>query len=344
MAAPRFKVGLTRDLLDSAGRPCFGTEPLQLLDAVPGLQWEFIPEAVAQITPALTQRYDAIYVNTPRVGAGSFAERAPRVRVIARHGVGFDSVDLPTLNARGVLLTNTPAAVRRPVATMAMTFVLALAQKLLVKHELTRAGRWHERMDHMGQGLAGKTLGLVGAGGIGFETLRLALAFDMQVLAADPYVDANAIAAAGGTRVALDELLQRSDFVVVTCLLDAGTHHLIDGARLALMKRSAYLVNVARGPIVDEAALIDALRSGSIAGAALDVFEQEPVSLDNSLLEMTNVITTPHALCWTDECFGAIARSGLGAIVEVLEGRLPLHIVNREVLSHPDVRRWFGKR
>ena len=337
-----FRVGLTRDLRNAAGEPTFGAEALARLDQTPGLSWEYIAEPVSSITPALTARFDALYVNSPRVGADSFGAEPPRVKLIARHGVGYDSVDVATLSARGVLLTNTPDAVRRPVATMALTLVLALAQKLLIKDKLTRSGRWNQRVEHMGQGLTGKTLGLVGAGGIGLETMGLARAFDLRVLAADPYADAQVVAARGGTLVPLDTLLREADFVVLACLLNPATHHLINAARLALMKRSAYLINVARGPIVDETALIACLQAQGIAGAALDVFEQEPVASDNPLLAMDNVIVTPHSLCWTDECFGAIARSGLGAVADVCGHTVPTHVVNREALAHPVLRQWFG--
>lgn len=337
-----FKVGLTRDLLNSAGEPSFGAAPLALLDDAAHLEWEFIPEGVDVLTPELMARYDAIYVNAPKVSARSFDDATPRVKIIARHGVGYDSVDVPSLTARGVVLTNTPVAVRRPVATMTMTFVLALAQKLMTKDRLTRTGRWAERTNHMGQGLTGKVIGLIGAGSIGLECIRLARAFDMEALAADPFVQASVVAQQGGSLVSLDALLQRSDFVVVTCLLTDATRHLVNAQRLAQMKPSAYLINVARGPIVDEAALVDALQRGVIAGAALDVFEHEPVHPDNPLLAMDNVIVTPHALCWTDECFDAIARSGLGSIVDLLAHRIPAHVVNRDVLMRPEVERWFG--
>ena len=328
-----FRVGLTRDLRNAAGEPTFGAEALARLDQTPGLSWEYIAEPVSSITPELTARFDALYVNSPRVGADSFGAEPPRVKLIARHGVGYDSVDVAALSARGVLLTNTPDAVRRPVATMALTLVLALAQKLLIKDKLTRSGRWNQRVEHMGQGLTGKTLGLVGAGGIGLETMGLARAFDLRVLAADPYADAQVVAARGGTLVPLDTLLREADFVVLACLLNPSTHHLINAARLAPMKRSAYLINVARGPIVDETALIACLQAQGIAGAALDVFEQEPVAPDNPLLAMDNVVVTPHGICFTDECMHGLAESAFRAVLEVAAGRTPPFVVNPDALN-----------
>ena len=337
-----FRVGLTRDLLSSSGIPSFGAGPLTLLDACPALQWEFIEDDVGEITPDLVARYDALYVNAPRVTAASIGRADRRAMIVARHGVGYDSVDVPALTRAGIVVTNTPIAIRRPVATMAITFVLALAQRLFEKDRLTRAGGWTRRTDYMGQGLTGKVLGIVGAGGTGRETIKLAKPFELEVLAADPYADPAEVAAMGAHLVSLDELLARSDFVVLTCLLDDSTRHMIDARRLAAMKRTAYLVNVARGPVVDELALIQALREGALAGAALDVFEQEPVAPDNPLLAMSNVIVTPHSLCWTDECFDAIARAGLGSIVDFALHRAPRSVVDRKALEHPAVRAWLA--
>jgi D-3-phosphoglycerate dehydrogenase len=334
----KLRVGLTRDILDARGEPAFGRAALDILDAADDLQWEYLPEPVREITAEHAARYDALYVNTPRVPAAAVARGDRRLRVVARHGVGFDSVDVPAMTRAGVVVTNTPSSMPRPVATVALTFVLALAGKLLQKDRLTRAGRWHARMDHMGTGLTGRTIGVVGAGRIGKELLRMARVLDVALLATDPNVDAIELGYLGARKVDLDTLVAGADYVVVCCALDASTRHLLGSAQFARMKPTAYFVNVARGPIVDEPALIDALRRGRLAGAALDVFETEPVAPDNPLLAMDNVIVTPHSLCWTDECFHHMAVTGLASIVDALAGRRPRFIVNPEVLSHPDVR------
>jgi phosphoglycerate dehydrogenase-like enzyme len=326
VSAP-FRVGLSRDILAGNGEPSFGRGPLALLDADPRIAWEFVPDPVDEITPDIMARYDGLYVNSPRVTAASVARDDVRVKIVARHGVGYDSVDVPALARRGVIATNTPIAVRRPVAVAALTFILALAGKLVEKDRLTRSGRWHERTSHMGLGLTTRTLGVIGAGGIGRELLALARPFGWKMLAADPYVDPPAVTAIGAELVPLEQLLQASDFVVATVLLNEQTRHLMNAPRFALMKRSAYFVNLSRGPIADEAALIDALRERTIAGAGIDVFEQEPVAADNPLLRMDNVLVTPHALCWTDECFDAIAREGLGCIVDFANGRTPASVI-----------------
>lgn len=339
----RFRVALMRDILNSRGEPAFGRAALKILDVAPDLDWEYLPSVVPAIDADHAARYDAIYVNTARVPAAAVARADCRLRVVARHGVGYDSVDVAAMTRAGVVVTNTPSSMPRPVATIALTFLLALAGKLFLKDRLTRSGRWHERMDNMGLGLTGRTLGVVGAGRIGRELLRMARTFDLKLLAADPQVDAIELAYLGARKVSLAELMQQSDFVVICSLLAPGTHHLIDATALREMRPDAYLINVARGPIVDEAALIEALRDHRIAGAALDVFEQEPIDPANPLLTMDNVIVTPHSLCWTDECFHNMASTGLTSIVDALAGRRPEFVVNPEVFGHARVQAWLAR-
>jgi D-3-phosphoglycerate dehydrogenase len=337
----KLRVGLTRDILDSRGEPAFGRAALEILDRDSNLEWEYLPAVVPEIGPELAAQYDALYVNIARVPAAAVERADCRLRVVARHGVGYDSVDVAAMTRAGVLVTNTPTSMPRPVATTALTFVLALAGKLFLKDRLTRSGRWHERMDNMGLGLSGRTLGVVGAGGIGKELLRMARVFDLKLLATDPVANDVELGYIGARKVDLDTLMRESDFVVICCLLNEHTRHLIGAEALAMMKPTSYLINVARGPIVDEKALIDVLRKRCIAGAALDVFEQEPVDPANPLLTLDNVIVTPHSLCWTDECFHNMASTGLRSIVDALNGRIPEFLVNRAVLQHPRAAEWF---
>jgi D-3-phosphoglycerate dehydrogenase len=339
--AGRLRVGITRDILDARGEPAFGRKPLALLDGAGALDWEYLPEVVPHLTPDHAARYDAVYVNTARVPSSAVARDDCRLKIVARHGVGYDSVDVPAMTAAGIVVTNTPSSMPRPVATIALTFILALAGKLMLKDRLTRSGRWHERMENMGRGLTGRTLGVIGAGRIGKELLRMARTFELDLLAADPKVDAVELGYLGARKVDMDTLLAQSDFVVVCCLLDASTRHLIAAPQFARMRADSYFINVARGPIVDEAALIAALSRRQFAGAALDVFEQEPVDPANPLLAMDNVIVTPHSLCWTDECFHNMATTGLTSIVDALAGRRPQFVVNPEVLGHPRVQGWL---
>jgi phosphoglycerate dehydrogenase-like enzyme len=333
-----FRVGVTSDLFDQRGEPTFGREPLKALDVV---QWEKLQPGLREITSQHAESFDALYVNSLRVAAGVVDTPNLRLKLVSRHGVGYDSVDVPAMTRAGVLVANTPNAVPRPVATIAVTFILALSHRLFVKDRLTREGRWAERVEHMGTGLTGRTLGVVGAGGIGKELLRMARVFDLKLLAADPHVDSRTIEGFGAKKVTLDDLMAQSDFVVIACLLNEETRHLIGARQLALMKPTAYLINVARGPIVDERALYEALSARRIAGAGLDVFEEEPTPASNPILKLDNVIVTPHALAWTDELFDNIARTAIGAILAVAAGRRPQFVVNPDVLSHPRAKGWL---
>jgi D-3-phosphoglycerate dehydrogenase len=334
-----FKVGVSADLFDSRGEPTFGREPLSLLDS---LSWEKLPPGLRAITPAHAEAYDALYLNSQKVDSSSVATSNLRLKLISRHGVGYDAIDIPAMTKAGVLVANTPDAVRRPVATIALLMILALSHRLFTKDRLTREGRWNERVEHMGMGLTGRTLGVVGAGGIGKELLKMARVFDLRLLATDPYVDFATIESLHARKHTLDELMIESDLVVITCLLNDETRKLIGARQLALMKPTAYLINVARGPIVDEQALYEALSARKIAGAALDVFEEEPTPASNPLLKLDNVIVSPHALAWTDELFSSIARTAIGALLSAHAGRRPQFVVNPEALSHGRVRGWLS--
>ncbi|MBA7695996.1 Glyoxylate/hydroxypyruvate reductase B [subsurface metagenome] len=240
-------------------------------------------------------------------------------------------VDVPALTNAGVMLGITPNAVRRPMAAAIITFVLALSMRLLTKDKLAREGRWAEKANYHGYGLTGKTLGSIGVGNIGHEMFRLVKPFGMRHIAYDPYVTQEVVAEVDVGLVGMDTLLAESDFVNISCLLNEETHHLIGEKELRKMKKTAFLINTARGPIVDEAALIKALQEGWIRGAGLDVFEQEPTSPDNPLLKMDNVILAPHALSWTDEIFMGEWDEILERISQIIRGEVPESLVNREV-------------
>ncbi len=329
-----FKIASTRDLMTADGKACFPEHAFDVLKQEPAITWEWLPQDIAEITPDIMARYDGLHVNLPLVTANSVAGNDCRCRIVARNGVGYDTVDLDAMTRHGVIVTNTPIAVRRPVAVATMTLLFALAGRLFEKDRLVRAGRWNDRVDFMGYGLTSRTLGLIGAGSIGQEIMRLAQPFFGRIVASDPFVEASAIATAGGEKLAFEDVLAQSDFIVVCCLLTDETRHLIDDAAFARMKRSAFYLNVGRGPIHDEAALVRALQDNRIAGAGLDVTEVEPITGDSPLLAMDNTIITPHALCWTDECFADIAATALQSIVDVAQGRRPKHVVNSEAAAH----------
>lgn len=340
MTASPARIGLTADLFDASGAPIFGTAALALLDGH-GFSWDRLPPDGGVLDAGILSAYDALFVGAAKVSETALAGEGGRLRVIARNGVGYDALDLDALTRRGILVTNTPLAVRYPVATTALAFLLALSLKLPQRVRMVREGRFGERGNMLGIGLPGRTVGIVGLGGIGLEIVRQLQPHGVRILGADPVRTPAELAGTGVELVPLAELLAQSDFVVIACLLDTSTFHLIDAERLALMKPTAFLINVARGAIVEEAALIAALQAGTIAGAGIDVFESEPVAADNPLLAMENVIPTPHSLCWTDTFMAEVGRTAIESIVDVLEGRLPRHIVNRAAVEQARVRGWL---
>jgi D-3-phosphoglycerate dehydrogenase len=330
-----FRVGLTRDFLNPDGSIGFGDIGLHLLDGKPGLSYEFLAENTRELSADQICDYDALAVLAPRITAATL-EGADRLAVIARYGVGYDSVDVPACTAKGVALTITPDGVRRPVALNVMTFLLALTHRLFEQDRALRAGEgWTRKLELMGYGLTNKRLGLIGLGNIGSEVARLAKPFGLVAIAFDPYVDPARAAELGVELVDLDTLLATADFVSVHCALTPETRHLLNAERLALMKPSAFLINTARGPIVDQVALTNALSERRIRGAGLDVFEQEPVDPTDPLFALDNVIATPHALCWTDEFALLTGRSAMESILAIASGDMPKYVVNKEVGDVP---------
>ena len=332
---PAFRVALSADFRKPDGSPSFPEFDLAPLKEHPDIDLFYL-EPEDEISAAQLVDVDALVLLTPRVGAASLSPNG-RLAVVARFGVGYDNVDLAACSAHDVAVVITPEGVRRPVAVSILTFIVALSGKLFVKDALARRGPagWAEKTVHNGVGLVGLTLGSVGMGNIGAEMFRLARPLDMRFIAHDPYADPSLAAELGVTLTDLDTVFSQSDFVCVNCPLSDETHHLVDAKRLNQMKSSAYLINTARGPIVDQEALTDVLREGRIAGAGIDVFEQEPPNADDPLLALDNVIVTPHALCWTDQLFAGSGAADVRAVMAVMAGRIPAGVVNRDVVGRP---------
>ena len=324
-----FRVGVTRDLVRPDGSTVYD---LSALD-VPAVEWEPLPEHGRELGADHLTGFDAVLVFSPRVGPGALAGEE-RPLVLARIGVGYDSVDVAACTERGVLLTITPDGIRRPMAQAAMAFVLALAHRLRSLDSHVREGGW-DRFANVGVGLEGKTLGLVGLGNVGRDLVRLAAPFGLRLLASDPYARD---VPEGVELVQLESLLGESDFVVLVCPLTEETRHLIDAGKLELMRQSACLINIARGPVVDQAALTAALAERRIAGAALDVFEPEPIAADDPLLALDNVLLAPHSVGLLDQTFELSGRSACESVLAVAAGRVPRYVVNPEALRHPRLR------
>lgn len=340
MPAP-FRVGLTGDFLHPDGTPVFQGKDfgLGVLDAEPGIAYEFFAEHREEVTPDQIASYDAVIAYTPRWTANSF-RGAERLTVLARFGVGYDMIDVAACTEHDIILAITPEGVRRPMAEGVLTLVLALAKEIFPKNRVLLEGRWLEHKTIYGSCLTGKILGSIGLGNIASDLMRLLEPFGMaRRLAYDPYCPADRAAQMGVTLVDLDRLLKESDFVCINCMLTPQTRGLIGGRAFSLMKPTAYLVNTSRGAIVDPKALAEALRSRRIRGAALDVFETEPIPMDDPLLELDNVILLPHAVGWTDECVLGNGRGACDAALNVFRGLAPSHVVNREVLERPGLLR-----
>jgi D-3-phosphoglycerate dehydrogenase len=256
------------------------------------------------------------------------------LKVIARHGVGYDNIDVKAATARKIPVCITPRANALSVAEHVIALMLALAKRMLPFDAATRKNEWEVRNSYSAFDLDGKRLGILGMGRVGMLVCQKAkAAFNMEILAYDPLVPKEAMEKAGARVAAISEILKASDFVTLHVPSMAETKGLIGAAQLKTMKRSAFLINCARGPIVDEAALVAALKAGTIAGAGLDVFDPEPPKADNPLFGLPNVVLSPHSAGLTVECVIRMATHAAQAIIDVLEGRRPEGVINPEALK-----------
>jgi D-3-phosphoglycerate dehydrogenase len=260
--------------------------------------------------------------------------------VVARTGVGYDVIDVPAATELGVIVVNIPDIWVREVANHALALMLAWNRKIVTLDRQVHAGVWSAGVPGERTGsLHGETVGIVGLGNIGSAFARRVAAFETKVIAHDPYVDDARFAALGVERVTLEALAERADYVSVHTLLNAETRHLIGEAFFRRMKPTAILINTSRGPVVDEAALAKALTEKRLAGAALDVWEREPVAADNPLLRMDNVIATPHAAYFSSPAVAQVPRRCGEEVARALRGQRPVNVVNPEVYAPGAVRR-----
>jgi phosphoglycerate dehydrogenase-like enzyme len=334
----RFRVALTGDFFGPDGRPRYRDLGLGVFDGQPHVEWRPFAEHRPAVAPEQVGDAQAVLVLTPAVTAASVS-RADDLLAVARFGVGYDAVDVPACTAADVAVVIAAGAVDRPVAEATLTWMLALTHHVRAKDRLVREGRWEERSAYMGGELRDRTLGVVGLGGIARALVALLAGFGMRPpLAFDPFVPPEEAARLGVRLVGLDELLAGADFVSVHCPLTPQTRGLIGARELARMRPTAWLINTARGGIVDEDALFEALQARRIAGAALDVFAEEPVVRPHRFGALDNVLLAPHCIAWTDELFRDIGRAACGALLELSLGRRPRGVVNPEVFDRPGFR------
>ena len=281
---------------------------------------------------------DAIIAQYATVGARAIGE-LNRCQVIARYGTGVDIVDVGAATRHGILVTNVPSDwCKDEVADHAMALLLAVARKICVYDRATRAGAWHWQSGQPIHRLGGRHLGLLSFGSIARAIAARARAFGMRVIVHDPYLPAAGIESHGAAAVSFGELLEDSDYLVLQAPLTKETHHLIGEAELRRMKRTAILVNTARGPIVDDDALYQGLSNGWIAGAGLDDIEEEPAKLRDwkpakPLFGLPNVVITPHAAYYSEESITAVRDFAAHEVVRVLTGKPPLSPVNADQIT-----------
>jgi phosphoglycerate dehydrogenase-like enzyme len=330
-----FRVGFSADFLDGSRRLVFPDIGLGLLENIPGLSYEFMADYRPVYGPDQLTGYDVVISGKPRVALESLTD-SQRLAAIGRCGVGYDNVDLAACTDMDIAVYITPAGVTRPMAESIVLLVLALSHNLVSKDRLVRRGQWLDASHRLGREPRGRIIGTIGLGNIAREAVRLLKVFNpARILAYDPHVKPEEGHQHGAEMVSLQELLRLSDYVLINCPLNESTRGLIDEKELSAMKPEAVLVNTARGAIVNERALIRALDEGWIRGAALDVFEKEPIESDNPLLAMENVILTSHSVGWTEELFRDMGRIDCEGALAIRRGMVPENVVNRAVLSRP---------
>jgi D-3-phosphoglycerate dehydrogenase len=262
-------------------------------------------------------------------------EAADSLKVIGRHGVGVDTIDVKAATERGIVVTNTPEANALSVAEHTITVIGALAKRVVVYDRAIRTGGWEIRNSYKAVDLDGRTLGLVGIGRIGTLVARkAAAAYNMKVIAFDPYVAPEKAREMGITLVpASEDVFRQADVVSMHTPLTPEMRRFVNATRLGLMKPTAFLINFSRGEVVDEKALYTALKTGVIAGAAIDVYDPEPPLNDNPLYELENIILSPHSAALTQECVIRMAVGAAEGVVDVLTGKRPQFVVNPEALK-----------
>jgi phosphoglycerate dehydrogenase-like enzyme len=349
MTVRPFRVAFTGDYLNEAGESAYGDVGVSLLSQHPGIHCRFLTDQAPrpgdasywerfyalEVTPEHIAALDGLVVLRPWVRRSTFARGAGTLVAIGRSGAGYDKIDVAACTDNDVVLFNAPLALNHATASSALLFMLALAKRLPEQERLARAGRWDLQSMTMGGEIQGRTLGIVGLGHSGRELVRLVGPFAMRILAYSPHADPAEAARLGVRLTSLEEVLREADFVSLHCRLTPETHQLIGAAQLALLKPTAHFINVARGELVDQTALADALRARRIAGAALDVFEREPLPLDDPLLALDNVLLTPHWLASTSDVWRASGRAMAEGMSRVARGGVPAHVVNPEVLDRP---------
>lgn len=330
----RFRIGLTADFFSTDGSIKFKDVGLSLLDEHPRMEYAALKEYHGQLQKSQLNGINGLITMTVGITSNSLTSTEDLL-AIARFGVGYDDIDVDACTEADVAFLTTPGAVDRSMAEATIMWMLALSHRVRAKDQLVRQGRWDLVPDFMGCELRDRTFGSVGFGGIARATVKLLQGWGMRPpLAYDPYVPPAEIESYGVKPVGLNDLMAEADFVSIHCPLNNETRNLISESQLHLMKREAFLINTARGGIVNEDDLFEALSNHRFAGAAIDCFVGEPFSEPHRFSQLENVLLAPHAIGLTDEIFRDIGSAALRGIVELACGRKPMKgITNPEVFE-----------
>ncbi|MCY3901543.1 MAG: C-terminal binding protein [Caldilineaceae bacterium] len=308
-------------------------EVLALVDGEPVIAGSGTPEEIIALAPEA----DAILTCWKDVPAEAL-DVAPNCRIVSRYGIGLDNIPVDHATGRGMLVTNVPDFCLEEVSDHVMALLLATARQLMPLVRTPDRSDWSRDTPRPIPRVRGQTLGLIGFGNIGRALVPKALGFGLRVIAYTPRLRAEDAPAGVEVTNDLGALLAASDYVTIHCPLTDETAHMIDESALAQMKPSALLINTSRGGVIDEGALVRALEEGQIAGAALDVTDPEPPAADNPLLNMENVIVTPHAAFYSVAATADLARKAAENVVTVLQGNVPKTLINVEVLDQENCR------
>ena len=306
-----------------------------------------LAEADAEIVPAETGEEDELVGMVGDADAiltcwkpvtARVIDAAPKCLVISRYGIGLDNIDIARATEKGIIVTNVPLYCVEEVSDHAIALILALARKTSLYDRTLKGGTYDREAGPRMRRLASQVVGVVGLGNIGRLAARKTRGVGFEVIACDPAISQEEARRQGAELVGFEELLERADFVTLHVPLNESTRHMMSTEEFRRMKRSAYVVNTSRGPLIDEAALAAALDAGEITGAGLDVFEQEPTDPDSAVVNHPNVVATPHAAFLSDESLTELQQTAARHVTDVLLGRRPGNIVNPEVLGRRNLR------
>ncbi len=344
---PDFELLISGDFANVAGQPT-GDIALDLLDAQPRIHWKFIadhqPAAndpryqdrlyALEVTANHVASADGIIICRPWVKPAAFLRGAERLVAIGRAGIGYDKIDLAVCTANDVIVFNSPHGLTHSTASAAMILMLALARRLPQQQALVREARWDRQSQTTGDDLEGRVLGIIGLGKTALELVRLLVPFRMKVIAFSPHAESAVARRACVDLVgSMEAVFREADCISLHSRLTPATHGQVTERLLRLMKPTAFFVNVARGELVDEAALVRCLQERSIAGAGLDVFDEEPLPLSSPLLKLDNVILTPHWLCSTHKAGRDTMAAVLDGMIRISHGQIPENVLNPDVLE-----------